>query len=278
MKELTDLTLTQLIQPRSADSHKGTFGRALLIGGNQQYGGAIMMSTLATVAVGAGLTTVVTTSENHIPLHVHCPEAMVLDCKDIQAITAAIKKSDVLLIGPGLGTDQTAITLLKLVFTHQRPDQWLVVDGSAITLVARLKLELPHPAVTIFTPHQMEWERLAQLPIAEQTSDKNQQVQQKLGVYVVLKSHRTEVYTLDECYKNPLGTPAMATGGMGDTLAGMIVGFLAQFPDKIAALLSAVYLHSYIGEQLALYQYVVLPTAIIRHIPVYMKQFELKNP
>lgn len=93
----------------------------------------------------------------------------------------------------------------------------------------------------------------------------------------MLKSHRTEIYTTNEQYRNPLGTPAMATGGMGDTLAGMITGFLAQFPDKEAAICAAVYLHSQIGEELGKKRYVVLPTEISQQIPRFMKLAENIN-
>jgi ADP-dependent NAD(P)H-hydrate dehydratase len=274
LKELSETILTQLIQPRPAKSHKGTFGRVLLIGGNQQFGGAIIMSALAAVASGAGLTTVVTAPQNLSALHNHCLEAMVIDWHETTAIVEAIKAADVVLIGPGLGTDETAVQLLKLAIAQQQRAQWLVIDGSAITLMAQLKLKLPYPQQTIFTPHQMEWQRLVQLPISQQNDANNLQAQQTLSAFVVLKSHRTVVYTLDTVYRNPIGTPAMATGGMGDTLAGMISGFLAQFSDKKAALLGAVYLHSYIGEALAQKHYVVLPTALSQEIPTFMKHFE----
>ena len=69
----------------------------------------------------------------------------------------------------------------------------------------------------------------------------------------------------------------MATGGMGDTLAGTIAGFLAQFPKNDQTIAAAVYLHSYIGDQLAKSQYVVLPTQISQHLPQWMHHFSQKN-
>lgn len=274
MKELSETLVTQLIQPRPAISHKGTFGRVLLIGGNQTFGGAIIMSTLAAVYSGAGLTTVATEKENHGPIHVHCPEAMVIDWKDDASVLAALQIATVILIGPGLGTEPQGLHLLELVLKNQQENQWLIIDGSGITLFAQHHLTLPYPETTVFTPHQMEWQRLAGLSLEEQTDERNLSVQQQLKATVVLKSHRTTIYTLRDCYRNPLGTPAMATGGTGDTLAGMIAGFLAQFPDKELALLGAVFLHSYIAEELAKDQYVVLPTQISQKIPFYMNLFK----
>ncbi|WP_423253559.1 NAD(P)H-hydrate dehydratase [Melissococcus plutonius] len=274
MKKLTSSILTELIQPRPENSHKGNFGRIVLIGGNNQFGGAIIMSTQAAIGTGAGLTTVVTEEKNHAPLHARCPEAMVVNLINQEEISALLPSANVVLIGPGLGVDSSSQQLLELVLKQQSENQWLVIDGSAITLFAKKWLPLNYPHHIIFTPHQMEWQRLSGIPIAEQTEMKNQSVQQQLNTNIVLKSHRTEIYTEKNHYQNPIGTPAMATGGMGDTLSGIITGFLAQFEEKEIALIGAVYLHSYIGEELGKKNYVVLPTRISEQIPVYMKYFE----
>ncbi|MBM9834275.1 carbohydrate kinase, partial [Enterococcus faecalis] len=77
---------------------------------------------------------------------------------------------------------------------------------------------------------------------------------------------------------NPLGTPAMATGGMGDTLAGMITSFLAQFEKTEETIQAAVYLHSLIGEALAKEHYVVLPTQISAALPQWMKKHQASDP
>ncbi|MGX7243806.1 NAD(P)H-hydrate dehydratase [Enterococcus quebecensis] len=274
MKELSQKNLTAVIHPRPQNSHKGTFGRAVLVGGNETYGGAIIMSAEAAVKSGAGLVSVITAEKNHSALHARLPEAMVLHWELTQETSDVLASSDVILIGPGLGLSKQGHDLLREVLLKQKASQWLIIDGSAITLFAQMGCSLNYPKQVIFTPHQMEWQRLSGLSIVDQTKENNQLFQKKLGATIVLKSHRTEIYTPDENYKNPLGTPAMATGGMGDTLAGMITGFLAQFQDKKAALLAAVYLHSLIGEELSKTCYVVLPTEISKHLPQYMKYFE----
>ena len=86
--------------------------------------------------------------------------------------------------------------------------------------------------------------------------------------------HGTEIYFKDKDYKLPIGTPAMATGGMGDTLAGMITSFVGQFDDTQEAVTSATYAHSFIGEQLAEKMYVVPPSRLISEIPHAMKSLE----
>ena len=156
----------------------------------------------------------------------------------------------------------------------QKQQQWLVIDGSAISLFSEYNLTLKHPEQTVFTPHQAEWERLSGLSFIQQTDENNRAKQALLGAKIVLKSHRTTIY--DEAiayYQNSLGNPGMATGGTGDTLAGMITGFLAQFEKNIDTVGAAVYLHSLIGDELAKDHYVVLPTSISEALPRYMKKY-----
>lgn len=273
MKDLTEACL-KVIKKRPQNSHKGTFGRAVLIGGNKQFGGAIMMSAESCLYSGCGLTTVVTDPANHTALHARLPEVMVVDWNDQKLVEQVIAAADVLLVGPGLGLDDKSEQLLTFVLGRQKEGQMLVIDGSAITLCGQKNHLLSFPEQTVFTPHQMEWQRLSGIKISDQSQTNNQAVQQQLQAMVVLKSHRTEIYCKTDCYRNPLGNAAMASGGMGDTLAGLISGFLAQFPHDCATVQAAVYLHSLIGDQLAKENYVVLPTQISRMLPYWMKQFE----
>ncbi|GMC01187.1 MULTISPECIES: NAD(P)H-hydrate dehydratase [Enterococcus] len=270
---LDEQLLREVITKRPKHSHKGTFGRVVLIGGNQQYGGAIIMSALAAVNSGAGLTTVITDKKNHAPLHVQLPEAMVVDWYDQATCLTVIQQADVLLIGPGLGTSTFSLGLLQMVLKVQTNQQWLVIDGSALTLLAKAKLSLPYPEHTVLTPHQMEWQRLSGIAIATQTDQLNQEKQHELGAILVVKSHQTTIYNKENIYYNQSGSAAMATGGTGDTLAGMITAFLAQFPQNDHTVAAAVYLHSFIGDHLAQTHYVVLPTLISQAIPQWMAHF-----
>lgn len=278
MVQLSEEILHKVIKKRPDISHKGTFGRAVLIGGNQQYGGAILMSAEACIKSGAGLTTVITAEKNHAPLHTRLPEAMAVDLSETQIIDDVLDSADVVLIGPGLGLGKEAQMILNYVLKNQKEDQWLVIDGSAITLFSKHEPTLNFPDHTVFTPHQAEWERLSGLPFVAQTDENNRAKQALLGARIVLKSHRTTIY--DEAvayYQNPLGNPGMATGGMGDTLAGMITGFLAQFEKNTDTIGAAVYLHSLIGDAVAEKNYVVLPTAISEALPHYMKKYAVER-
>ncbi|NJH97010.1 ADP-dependent NAD(P)H-hydrate dehydratase, partial [Staphylococcus agnetis] len=93
------------IPKRKQETHKGDYGRILLIGGNANLGGAIILAARACVYSGAGLITVATHPTNHAALHSRCPEAMVVDINDTKKLTKMIECSDCILIGPGLGLD-----------------------------------------------------------------------------------------------------------------------------------------------------------------------------
>lgn len=277
MDYLSEKSLTDCITKRLPNSHKGNYGRVVLIGGNAQYGGAIIMSTIACVKSGAGLVTTVSHSSNKTALHSQCPEAMFVDWTYQEKIEQVCSIADVVIIGPGLGEEDDSIHVLSNFLANARSSQIIVIDGSALSLIGNEKVPFPKTIAPscILTPHQKEWERLSGLILSEQSEANNLKKQQDLGnPIIVLKQHRTEIYSTNKVFKNTVGTPAMATGGMGDTLAGMIGGFCAQFSSTEHAVNAAVFLHSFIGDQLAERQYVTLPTDISQAIPYFMKQYE----
>ncbi|KRM67934.1 sugar kinase [Apilactobacillus ozensis DSM 23829 = JCM 17196] len=275
MINLSDKILEETIIKRPNKSYKGTFGRITLIGGNKNFAGAIIMASSAAVYAGAGLVTTMTDKNNKTALNEALPEAMYADYKKITDNKALIQNADVIVIGPGLGTNESSEKILRNVLKLIGKNQKLIIDGSAITLIAKRKIKLPQAKI-ILTPHQMEWQRLSGIKIDEQNYTVNKKCQEKLNAIVVLKSHRTEIYTNDKCFKNTVGTPAQATGGMGDTLAGMIAGFIGQFKQTEQAVSAAIYMHSKIAEELSKNQYVVLPHQIINNIPYYMKKYQKK--
>ncbi|HIZ96299.1 MAG TPA: NAD(P)H-hydrate dehydratase [Candidatus Ligilactobacillus excrementavium] len=276
MKNLTSEILT-VINKRPVDSFKGNYGHIVTVGGTKQYGGAILMSTSAAVHAGAGLVTCATAPENLTALHAVVPEAMFVDFTDKKTVNSVLAGADAVVIGPGLGTDQTSLSIIRNVFANVKPEQYLIIDGSAITLLSQekeLQDNLPDAHI-IFTPHEMEWQRLSGIKIADQSEENNRQKQEKLGATVVLKKHHTEIYSPgQETTRLPIGGPYMSTGGMGDTLTGIIAAFMGQFASKDpkAALDAALYTHSAIADQLAKNAYVVLPTDIIDQLQKFMKE------
>lgn len=199
---------------------------------------------------------------------------MFADFTDDALVADLTQAATSVVVGPGLGNDETSLRILKNVFAHTTEKQNVIIDGSAITLMAMEKLEQPQGNI-IYTPHEMEWQRLSGIKIGEQTEDKNKEAQERLGATVVLKKHHTEIYTDDQVYQLPIGTPAQAVGGMGDTLAGMVeVSLLNLTRRQIRPSSAAVYAHSAIAEKIAESQYIVLPHQISRALPTFMKKME----
>src|SRR5699024_12352433 len=128
--------------------------------------------------------------------------------------TKMIENTDCIVSGPGSECDVKGNNAITFLLQNIQPHQTLIVDGDAITIFSKLKQDIPTCNV-IFTPHQKEWERLSGIAIEEQTYERNREAADRIGATIVLKMHGTEIYFKDEDYKLPIGTPAMATGGMG---------------------------------------------------------------
>ncbi len=282
MKVIDQALLKKVIIERPRSSHKGDYGRLLLIGGTYPYGGAIIMAVIAAVHSGAGLVTVATDQENIPALHSQLPEAMAFAVTDQELLAEQIAKAGVILLGPGLKDNDLGTHLVQLVFDRVQPHQVLILDGGAISLYTRLALPLPQ-AQLVFTPHQKEWEAMSGLAIADQGEEATRQSLSQLppASILVQKGPQTKIWEQEQTdyYQLSVGGPYQATGGMGDTLAGMIAGFAGQFPqvslyERVAV---ATYLHSAIAEDLSKEAYVVLPTTISQEIPKWMKKWSDKD-
>ena len=116
METLTDQILAKTIRVRPKESHKGTYGRVCLVGGNDHFGGAILMATEASVYSGAGLNTTLTDPTNFVSLHSRLPEAMVADFTNHDELTDLVSAANTVVVGPGLGTTATSLQVLKAVF------------------------------------------------------------------------------------------------------------------------------------------------------------------
>ena len=282
MLRVDQTLLQQVILSRHSDSYKGDYGRLLLIGGTYPYGGAIIMAALAAVHSGAGLVTVATDRENIPSLHSQLPEAMAFAVTDQELLAEQIAKAGVILLGPGLNANELGVHLVELVFERVQPHQVLILDGGAISLYTRLGLSLP-PAQLVFTPHQKEWEAMSGLAIGDQGEEATRQSLSQLppASILVQKGPQTKIWQQGQTdyYQLSVGGPYQATGGMGDTLAGMIAGFAGQFPQVglYERVVVASHLHSGIADDLSKNAYVVLPTAISKEIPKWMREICLSN-
>ena len=282
MKVIDQALLEKVIIERSRHSHKGDYGRLLLLGGIYPYGGAIIMSAIATVKSGAGLVTVGTDRENILALHSHLPEAMAFSLQDQQLLKEQLEKAEVVLLGPGLREDAFGEELVKRVCDSLRKDQILIVDGGALGILAKGQLPFPSSQL-ILTPHQKEWERLSGIVLDHQNTETTARALSAFPQETILveKGPATRIWKAGqpEYYQLQVGGPYQATGGMGDTLAGMIAGFTGQFHQAslYERVVVATYLHSAIAQELAQENYLVLPTEISKLLPKTMKKISQKG-
>jgi ADP-dependent NAD(P)H-hydrate dehydratase / NAD(P)H-hydrate epimerase len=197
-----------------------------------------------------GLVTVASTEAALAGIAAHAPEIMTeLLAADESTRARLLERKNVVAIGPGLGQDPDTVQLIRtMVEQTQLP---MIVDADGLNALAGHPSRYRWPR--IFTPHPGEMARLNGRTIAQIQSDRIGTARTfavERGVHLVLKGNRSVVAAPDgRVWINPTGSPAMATGGTGDVLTGMITGLVAQFPDQVdAALLAAVYLHGRAGE------------------------------
>jgi hydroxyethylthiazole kinase-like uncharacterized protein yjeF len=262
-----------ILKPRTRFSHKGTFGHALIIAGQAKTMGAALLCSSACVYAGAGLTTACIPESGLTALNSYQAEVMAIVRQSYEMPELDLSQFSTIAIGPGLGKDEDALALLQYVLDeYEKP---IVVDADALNLLAlhpRLLTELP--AGSIITPHMKEFDRL----FGEHTSwwQRLQTLQQKtreLKICIVLKNAYTMVGCPDgKVYFNSSSNAAMAVGGMGDVLTGIITALLAQKYTSEQACIAGVYLHGKAGDELALPSrlQVVLPGQVAAHIPSTM--------
>jgi NAD(P)H-hydrate epimerase len=256
---LTRASMRELLVPRTPDSHKGDYGRVLVVAGSVGKTGAAHLAAVGALRSGAGLVTVATPSSCAAIVASMAPEYMTepldeavngLDPDGVDRILDIAR--DVLAIGPGLGQAEATREFVKQLV--DRATMPLIVDADGLNAFADDpdRLAGREGRDIIITPHPGEMARLVGMSIDEVQASRIEVARNFAAahhLYVVLKGHRTIIATPDErTFINPTGNPGMATGGTGDVLTGMIAAWLAQLLDADAACRLAVYLHGLAGD------------------------------
>jgi hydroxyethylthiazole kinase-like uncharacterized protein yjeF len=246
-----------LFQPRKRDANKGDYGHVLVVGGAPGKSGAAAMTGLAALRMGAGLVTVACADPSRLALELMTQP---LDAISLDRIT-------VLAIGPGLGMNRELVE--KLVSEATIPT---VIDADGLNSVAGTDFH-GRGIETVLTPHPGEMARLLGLNKASETEDRvatASQFARDRNVCLVLKGFRTLIGVPGgSVWINPTGSPALAKGGTGDVLTGLIAGLTAQASDIGLAVRAAVWLHGRAGELAAeeLTENCVLATDLLTYLP-----------
>ncbi|CAK0746280.1 ADP-dependent NAD(P)H-hydrate dehydratase / NAD(P)H-hydrate epimerase [Gammaproteobacteria bacterium] len=224
--------LPRWLPPRPRTAHKGDFGHVLVIGGAPGYAGAGRLAAEAAARTGAGLVSLATHSSHAAQIGATRPEVMVHAVADRDDLAPLLARATVLVLGPGLSHSSWALPLWEAALAADLP---MVVDADALNLLAERVALGEGPSLRedwLFTPHPGEAGRLLGCPAAEVQADRCAALEslvQRYGGIWVLKGAGTLIGNAGSvpglC---PVANPGMASGGMGDVLAGLLGGLLAQ--------------------------------------------------
>jgi NAD(P)H-hydrate epimerase len=259
MEASLPLTLPSLPE-RAPDSHKGDYGSVLIAAGSRRFPGAAALVALGAGRAGAGLVRLALPREIVPAVLPAAPFATVLPCEQTEAgglsadaaeaILAEAEGCTSVVIGPGAGTEDSTGELLTTLLA--RLDLPVVLDADGLNLLAAGGVEAlaGRSAPTVLTPHPGEFARLAggERPAPEERVPAAVELARRTGAVVVLKGQGTVVTDGRRAYVEPAGNPGMATGGMGDVLAGVIGALLGVLPDPAEAAALGVHAHAVAGD------------------------------
>jgi len=248
------------IPRRERNTHKGTYGRVLIVAGSPGMAGAAVLAARGALRAGSGLVTVALPASISTLVGAACPEATQvllpeLDDPDFHGKMLKVlggrleSGTDALAVGPGLGTSGGSCALVEEILENYSGPH--VLDADALNLIAAFPAiqQITRP-LRVWTPHPGEFQRLT----GEKPRDMAERVAacarfvERFGGVVVLKGHGTVVLEKDRYYINTTGNPGMATGGSGDVLTGVLASLLGQGLAPFEAACLAVRLHGSAGD------------------------------
>lgn len=243
----------QCLPARRGNVHKGDFGHVLLVGGEQGFGGAILLAAEACARSGAGLVSAATRPQHVNALLTRCPTVMAQAVNSGLELQPLLARASVVALGPGLGQGSWGELLLQQVLQAEQP---LVLDADALNLLASPAWRCDFAGrPVVLTPHPGEAARLLGSTIAAVQADRfaaAQRLAQQYQAVVVLKGQGSVVAEPDGrlavCSD---GNPGMSSGGMGDVLTGIVAALLAQGMAAGAAARYAVCLHAAAADRWA---------------------------
>ena len=279
MNHMNEAVLRTLLPVRRRDTHKGDYGKLLLLCGSRGYTGAAALAAMGALRTGAGLVYLAVPESIYAIEAVKLTEPVVLPLPDrdgmlwegsIPQIAALLPKMDAVLFGCGSGLGPGPEAVLKYLLKNAECP--LILDADGITLAAKHKNILRGRSMpTILTPHDGEFARL--MPPDGPRVEQTMAVAKELGCIVLRKGHRTLTTDGRTCWENRTGNPGMATGGSGDVLAGIIASLLGQKAEPVEAAAAAAWLHGRAGDLAAerLGEYGMLPSDLVEELPRLLK-------
>ena len=275
MTEAEDIE--NILPVREKAGYKSMYGRVLVVAGSRGLSGAAKISSEAAIATGSGLVTLSSHEDVMDDLVPRLREIMSLYPEDLEE---GVRKSDIVAFGPGLGNSEETLDMLlrviKIMQEEGMKNSTLVIDADGLNVLeGKCEILKSLNFNVIMTPHPGEMSRLKGLTVKEINTNRIEVAREFAkthGIILVLKGYHTVITDGKEVYVNPTGSSAMAQGGMGDALTGIIASLAGQGIKPMDAAIFGVYLHGYIGDLLSKDRYSVKASEIIENIPYQMKQ------
>ena len=280
MKKLTHQDVLNILPDRSPDSHKGDYGKILLLCGSRGYTGAAALAAMGALRSGAGLVYLGVPESIYAIEAVKLTEPVVFPLPDqcgmlsadaLAQLSDMLPRMDAVLIGPGLGISEGTSQIVQYILKEAKCP--VVLDADGISIAASHKDILrERTSATVLTPHAGEFSRLTGTIPTDRVSNAKDAARD-MNVIMVLKGHETVITDGKCCYINNTGNPGMAVGGSGDVLAGVIVSLLGQGVDPLQSAACGVWLHGAAGDVCAesIGQYGMLPGDMLNVLPRLLK-------
>ena len=279
MNHMNHETIRTLLPVRRRDTHKGDYGKILLLCGSRGFTGAAALAAMGALRTGAGLVYLAVPESIYAIEAVKLTEPVVLPLPDfdgklcaasVPKIAELLPKMDAVLFGSGSGLGEgTEEVLLFLLKNCRCP---LILDADGITLAAKHKDILRGRCFpTILTPHDGEFARL--MPLDKPRVEQTMALAKELGMILLRKGYRTLITDGGSCWENQTGNPGLATGGSGDVLAGVILSLLGQGVSPLEAAAAGAWLHGAAADLAAaqLGEYGMLPGDVVDRLPQLLK-------
>ena len=253
--------MKNLLPKRSENTHKGSYGRVVIIAGSRGMTGAPYLASKSALRAGTGLVYCLIPEILEYIMSIKLTEVIIKPIFDrstghfvkesIDSILDEIENVDAIALGPGMGVGGERVELVSKII--EKSNVPMVIDADGINCISKYPEMLNHKkSPVILTPHSGEIARLLKKDIKEIESNRkyySQYISEKYDVFVVLKGHNTIVTSSQgELYINNTGNPGMATAGSGDVLTGIIASLLGQNLSPFDAAKLGVYLHGLSGD------------------------------
>lgn len=280
IRSLNQTAVQELLPNRLPDSHKGNYGKILLLCGSRGYTGAAALAAMGALRTGAGLVYL------GVPECIYAIEAVKLTepviqplpsengtyaVSSVKQVISMLDKKDAVLVGPGIGQSEGSLAVVQTVLeVFHGP---VVLDADGINVLQQHKYILrERTAPTILTPHDGEFRRIGGILTSDRIASAAN-LANDLGIIVLLKGSETIITDSKNCYLNSTGNPGMATGGSGDVLSGIITALLGFGIHPLEAAACGAWIHGAAGDVCAkeIGQYGMLPSDMLSVLPRLLK-------